>query len=103
MLFFTKQTLKAKSLNKKPPATLKQRPKIRSRLFKSLQPRKVKHSPQVKQTQQRNQTKIKNLKNLMVIHLQKIPTGRQQMTHRHGRRTETRQSLTQTQRRLQDR
>lgn len=101
MLFFTKQTLKAKSLNKKPPATLKQRPKIRSRLFKSLQQRKVKRSPQVKQTQ-RNLTKIKNLVNLMAIHQQKIPIGRQQTTQQHGRQTETRQSLTQTQRRLQD-
>lgn len=103
MLFFTKQTLKAKSLNKKPPATLKQRQKIRSRLFKRLQQRKVKRSPQVKQTQQRNLTKIKNLVNLMAIHQQKIPIGRQQMKQQHGRRTETRQSLTQTQRRLQDR
>lgn len=101
MLFFTKQTLKAKNLNKKPPATLKQRQKIRSRLFRSLQQRKVKRSPQVKQTQQRNLTKIKNLKNLLQ-NLQKIPTGRQQTTQQHGRQTETRQSLTQTQRRLQD-
>lgn len=103
MLFFPKQILKAKSLNKNPPATLKQRQKIRSILFKSLQQRKVKRSPQAKQTQQRNLTKIKNLVNLTAIHQQKIPTGRQQMTQQHDRRTETRQSLTQTQRQNPDR